>query len=73
MKIFEWWKRKEIQKEVKTQAPKAENDICPECGGRGYNINANHYLADNDDYERRYPSCRRCYGTGRYHSEIHQY
>ena len=38
MKIFGWWKRKKIQKEVKTQAPKAENDICPECGGRGYNI-----------------------------------
>ena len=73
MKIFGWWKRKEIQKEVKTQASKAENDICPECGGRGYKINDNHYLVDNDDYERRYPSCRRCYGTGRYHPERHLY
>lgn len=32
-------------------------------------INDNHYLADND-YERRYSSCRRCNGTGRYHSDI---
>lgn len=31
-----------IAKELKTQSPKAENDICPECSGRGYKINNNY-------------------------------
>lgn len=26
-------------------------------------------MADSDDYEQRYQSCRRCHGVGRYHSD----
>lgn len=44
-----------------------DKDICPECNGQGYSLNDIHYLSDADDYERRYLSCRRCNGTGRYY------
>lgn len=55
------------------QSLKEDNDICPECGGRGYSFNGNHYFADSEDYERCYPACRRCHETGRYHAEIDKY
>ena len=68
MKLLGWLKKKKAKKDVKVQTDKDDRDVCPECGGKGYRINDNHYLADND-YERRYSSCRRCNGTGRYHSD----
>lgn len=72
MKIFGWLKKKKVNKDVTIQTAKDDRGVCPECGGQGYSINDNHYLADND-YERRYLSCRRCSGTGRYHSDIDNY
>ena len=48
---------------VYQSASKNENDVCPECGGQDYNLNHNHYLADRNDYDRRYLICRRCHGT----------
>jgi len=69
MKLLGWKKKKKAKKDVKVQTDKDDRNVCPECGGKGYKINDNHYLADND-YERRYSSCRRCNGTGRYHSDI---
>lgn len=60
-------------KVTKTQFLKEGKDICPECGGKGYDLNDNHYLADSEDYERRYPICRRCHGTGHYYSDIDKY
>lgn len=50
-----------------------DKDICPECNGQGYYLNDSHYLVDADDYERRYLSCRRCNGTGRYHTNRDDY
>ncbi len=50
--------------------PIKDDDICPECGGRGYNFKDNHCLADSEKYERYYPTCRRCYETGFYHAGI---
>lgn len=72
MEIFGRLKKKKVNKEVKVQTDKDDRGVCPECGGQGYSINDNHYLADND-YERRYSSCKRCNGTGRYHSHIDSY
>lgn len=72
MKIFGWWKKKKTNQEVKAQPDKDDRGICPDCGGQDYSIKDNHYLADND-YEWRYSSCRRCNGTGRYHSNIDNY
>ena len=69
MKLLGWLKKKKAKKDVKVQTDKDDRDVCPECGGKGYRINDNRYLADND-YDRRYSSCRRCKGTGRYHSDI---
>ena len=74
MNILGWWKKRKATEKTKTQlVNKGDKDICPECGGRGYSVNDNHYLADGDDYEQRYQSCRRCHGTGRYHSDIDKY
>lgn len=70
MNIFRWRKKRKKTKTTTLQSiSKDDQEICPECGGRGYKLNDNHYLADND-YEQRYSSCRRCNGTGRYHSNI---
>ena len=72
MGIFTWWSRKKIRKTDSQLDRDTEKDVCPECGGKGCTINDNHYVADNDyeynDYERQYSSCKRCHGTGRYHS-----
>lgn len=38
MNIFRWLKkRKNEEKVVYQSASKNENDVCPECGGQGYN------------------------------------
>lgn len=73
MNLFGWWNKKKADKAVSLESPEDEKDICPECGGQGYIVNDNHYIADGDDYERRYFSCKRCHGTGRYHININGY
>lgn len=65
--MFGWRKRKKIKE--KAQADKKDKDICPDCSGKGYCVNENHYIADSD-YSRHYSPCRRCNGTGNYHSNI---
>lgn len=72
MKICGWFKKLETSKATKMQSPKAVNP-CPECGGRGFIFNDNHCLPDGEDYDRKYPTCWRCHGTGRYHVEIDKY
>ena len=64
MKILGWLKKKKTTKKMDIESYK---NICPDCGGEGFRIRDNHYIADND-YSRRYSICRRCNGTGRYHS-----
>lgn len=73
MNLFGWWKRKKTGKKVNPQSNKEVRDICPECSGQGYSINDNYYFTDGDDYERRYSSCRKCNGTGRYHTNTDDY
>lgn len=73
MNIFRWWKKRRSEKKVASQSSsKDDKDICPECSGHGYNLNYNHYLADSNDYERRYLICWRCHGTGHY-TDIDKY
>lgn len=73
MNIFRWLKKRKTEEKVVYQsASKNENDVCPECGGQGYNLNHNHYLADSNDYDRRYLICRRCHGAGHY-TDIDKY
>lgn len=73
MNLVGWWNKKKAIKKVKPPSDKEDKDICPECSGQGYSINDNLYLAECDDYERRYSSCKRCNGTGCYHSNIDGY
>lgn len=46
-----------------------ERLICPECGGSGETLNENHYKADTS-WEKRYVTCRRCFGIGTIRREI---
>lgn len=73
MNVIGWWRRKKTDKIVKLQSNTMDKDICPECNGQGYSLNDIHYLSDADDYERRYLSCRRCNGTGRYYKNRDDY
>ena len=73
MRIFGWWEKTKISNVIKMRFLKEDDDICPGCGGQGYSFNGDHYFADSEDYERYYPTCRRCHGTGRYHAEIDKY
>lgn len=66
-------KQKKYAKKVNLQSNTMDKDICLECNGQGYCLNDSHYLVDADDYERRYLSCRRCNGTGRYHTNREDY
>ena len=68
MILLGWWNKKEMDKTVALQPNKDEKGICPECGGQGYSFNDDHCFEDCDDYERSYFYCRRCNGTGYYHS-----
>lgn len=71
MKIFGLFKK--VYKKIDERTGRDDESVCSECEGEGYIINDNHYFVDNYydyDYERRYSICRRCSGTGRYHSNI---
>lgn len=69
MKAFMRLKKVEESREVNVYTYKDDSSICLECGGYGYSINDNHYLADND-YQRRYLICRNCNGTGRHYFNV---
>ncbi len=73
MNLFGWWNKKKSDKIISLELPKDEKDICPDCGGKGYNANENYYFTDIDDYERGYSSCKRCFGTGLYHINTNGY
>ena len=72
MGIFTWWRRKKACKIDSQLSRDSEKDVCAEYGGKGWTINDNYYVADNDyeynDYESWYLSCKSGHGTGCYHS-----
>lgn len=73
MNLFGWRKKKIADKTTNLKSLKEEKNICPECRGQGYTINDDSYFVDHDDYESGYSCCRRCNGTGYYHSNIDSY